>query len=49
MKVKFRGKIYEARRENEYYILDDGSVAAAIDCEEVKEEKPKAAKKKKDT
>lgn len=52
MKVKFQGEVYEViDHPGEYFVLkfEDGAhVVPANDCTEVKDEKPKAAKKKKD-
>ena len=52
MKVKFQGEVYEViDHPGEYFVLkfEDGAhVVLANECTEVKDEKPKAAKKKKD-
>ena len=52
MKVKFQGEVYEViDHPGEYFVLkfEDGAhVVPANECTEVKDEKPKAAKKKKD-
>lgn len=52
MKVKFNSEIYEViDHPGEYFVLkfEDGAhVVPANDCKEVKDEKPKATKKKKD-
>ena len=52
MKVKFQGEVYEViDHPGEYFVLkfeDRAHVVPANECTEVKDEKPKAAKKKKD-
>ena len=47
MKVKLGDKVFEVKeQQGDLYILGDGSVASVKDCKEVKDEKPKATKKK---
>ncbi len=49
MKVKLGDKVFEVReQQGDLYVFEDGSVASVKDCKEVKNEKPKATKKKKD-